>query len=68
MKDKKNNSVLKCDFCNEMINGLPFTCNYCGKTLCSKHRLPEAHDCTGEPKRPPRVLNPWGKYDSDNKN
>jgi hypothetical protein len=26
---------------------LPYTCNYCGETLCSEHRLPKAHMCAG---------------------
>lgn len=25
---------------------LPYTCNRCGQTFCSDHRLPEAHQCT----------------------
>jgi hypothetical protein len=26
---------------------MPYTCNYCGETLCSEHRLPKAHMCAG---------------------
>lgn len=26
---------------------LPYTCNRCGSRFCPKHRLPEAHECTG---------------------
>lgn len=35
-----------CSICgkNEM---LPYKCNYCGWTYCSKHRLPENHNCPG---------------------
>lgn len=33
-----------------------FTCNYCGKVNCFKHRLPEKHDCTGNPKSPSGAL------------
>lgn len=29
-----------------------FLCRYCQKHFCSKHRLPENHDCWGEPKAP----------------
>lgn len=26
---------------------MPYTCGYCGGAFCSKHRLPENHDCKG---------------------
>jgi len=26
---------------------MPYNCNQCGGTFCSKHRLPENHDCPG---------------------
>lgn len=32
---------------------MPFRCNYCGGYFCSKHRLPEFHDCTGLYKQRP---------------
>ena len=35
----------KCSCCKEIIDGLPFKCKYCGKYFCSKHRLPENHNC-----------------------
>lgn len=35
-----------CDYCGEEID-LPFHCKFCGNTYCSKHRLPEAHECAG---------------------
>jgi len=38
---------LKCQFCGKE-ESLPFACNYCGGTFCSEHRLPEAHQCTGD--------------------
>ena len=31
---------------------LPFTCNRCGGTFCSAHRLPEAHACLGGTSEP----------------
>ncbi|WP_323675109.1 AN1-type zinc finger protein [Halorubellus sp. PRR65] len=34
-----------CDACGEESDGLLYTCNECGKTLCSDHRLPEKHRC-----------------------
>ena len=36
-----------CDFCGKPIDGLPFTCKFCGGKFCSKHRLPEEHNCPG---------------------
>ncbi len=39
---KKRN---KCAKCKKIIKEVPFTCRYCGKDFCLKHRLPENHDC-----------------------
>jgi hypothetical protein len=36
-----------CDYCDKKIDGLPFHCRRCGKYFCSKHRLPEDHNCPG---------------------
>ncbi|MCW3979751.1 MAG: site-2 protease family protein [Candidatus Bathyarchaeota archaeon] len=38
--------MVKCDHCGDEVY-LPFRCSYCGGYYCSKHRLPEFHDCTG---------------------
>ncbi len=35
---------MDCDFCKKPAY-LGFTCKRCGMYFCSKHRLPEAHDC-----------------------
>ncbi|KXA93483.1 hypothetical protein AKJ66_01950 [candidate division MSBL1 archaeon SCGC-AAA259E22] len=35
-----------CDYCGKEIS-LPYTCGYCGSSFCSKHRLPEKHECEG---------------------
>jgi Zn-dependent protease len=43
---------MKCDLCGKE-EALPFVCNYCGGTFCSDHRLPEAHNCTGDLSRRP---------------
>ncbi|MCG3218905.1 MAG: AN1-type zinc finger domain-containing protein [Candidatus Heimdallarchaeota archaeon] len=29
----------------EIYEVLPFTCEYCKKEFCMKHRFPENHDC-----------------------
>lgn len=35
-----------CMVCGEKQQ-MPYTCNYCGETLCSEHRMPKAHMCAG---------------------
>jgi predicted nucleic acid binding AN1-type Zn finger protein len=30
-----------------------YRCKYCQKYFCSDHRLPENHNCSGNPKAPP---------------
>lgn len=37
---------MDCDHCGRDIDGMPYTCNSCGETHCSDHRLPEYHECT----------------------
>ncbi|WP_342451807.1 rhomboid family intramembrane serine protease [Methanolobus bombayensis] len=36
----------KCWICGKEEN-IPFRCRFCGKTFCSRHRLPEQHACEG---------------------
>lgn len=43
---------MNCTFC-EVHQDLPFTCPYCEKTFCLKHRLPENHQCSNIPRREP---------------
>lgn len=38
--------MVECDYCGEETY-MPFRCNYCGGYFCSKHRLPELHNCSG---------------------
>jgi len=36
----------KCMFCGKILDSLlPFKCKRCGNYYCSKHRLPESHNC-----------------------
>ncbi|TFF85150.1 hypothetical protein EU523_00355 [Candidatus Heimdallarchaeota archaeon] len=38
--------MVKCEYPDcDREEHLPFRCRYCGKVFCSKHRLPENHDC-----------------------
>lgn len=40
--------MTKCSSCDEEITaGLERSCNYCNDVVCTKCRLPEAHDCPG---------------------
>lgn len=39
--------MTNCDYCNELINELPWDCKRCGQTFCGVHRLPENHNCPG---------------------
>ena len=39
----------RCEQCGKEVL-FPFECSYCGKILCSEHRLPESHQCVGMPK------------------
>ena len=45
----------KCDVCSEEVK-MPYKCNYCDSYHCSKHRIPEKHNCpklkTGSIQRP----------------
>ncbi|MEZ5333928.1 MAG: rhomboid family intramembrane serine protease [Methanolobus sp.] len=36
----------KCWICGKE-ESIPFRCRFCGKTFCSRHRLPEQHACEG---------------------
>jgi len=44
--------MVRCDICGK-DELLPFICSYCGKSLCSEHRLPENHDCQAAFKNQP---------------
>ncbi len=36
----------ECDSCGDPVS-MPFTCKFCEGSFCSRHRLPENHDCEG---------------------
>jgi len=48
--------MAKCEQCGKDVL-FPFECNYCGKTFCGEHRLPENHNCPNLPPKAP--LGPW---------
>ncbi len=37
--------MVHCKKCRKNLEGLPFKCKRCGALHCSKHRLPENHNC-----------------------
>lgn len=37
-------ACVSCKHCGESVEQ-PFTCSHCDQQYCSKHRLPEQHDC-----------------------
>lgn len=39
--------MTRCDYCGKSVDGLPHKCKFCGKTHCSEHLIPEAHNCQG---------------------
>lgn len=43
-----------CSFCKSEYKGFldKFKCKYCKKNHCAAHRLPEKHNCTGNPRSP----------------
>ncbi|MCE7735316.1 MAG: hypothetical protein GPJ54_10595 [Candidatus Heimdallarchaeota archaeon] len=36
---------MECNYCKDNVS-MPFTCSLCSQKHCSKHRLPETHECT----------------------
>ena len=53
---------MKCNYtsCRKMLTGLTYKCPYCHKRFCSKHRLPEDHNCPN-PQLPEEMRIGWGK-------
>ena len=39
--------MTKCQRCGRDVEGLPYTCRYCGGTFCVDCHLPEEHNCPG---------------------
>lgn len=35
----------QCELCGELMGDFGYECNYCDGVFCTKHRLPERHDC-----------------------
>ena len=52
----------RCAVCGD-ASTMTGSCNYCGKTVCTKHRLPENHDCAAQ--RTATTLGPEFRRDDD---
>ncbi|MFX1281514.1 MAG: AN1-type zinc finger domain-containing protein [Promethearchaeota archaeon] len=37
--------MTNCYFCDKRITTIPYRCKSCGMIFCSKHRIPENHEC-----------------------
>ncbi len=42
---RKKTATKKCNKCKRVLRELPFKCRHCKELHCSKHHLPEGHDC-----------------------
>ena len=47
--------MTKCFYCGKDIGILPYKCKCCQEYYCSKHRLPENHECVGDLKSKPKI-------------
>jgi len=60
-KPKKSRETI-CFKCHNELNypRSDFLCRYCNHRFCSVHRLPEDHNCTGNPRSPPKdIMEIW---------
>lgn len=48
-----------CSYCGKDVEGLPHKCKFCRKIHCSKHLLPESHNCMGLNKYKEKNLKRW---------
>lgn len=51
--------MTECDYCKKSVEGLPHKCKYCGKIHCSRHILPESHNCIGLEEHKKRGQEKW---------
>lgn len=54
--------MANCNYCGGEINGFPHKCKYCGRFHCSKHLLPEDHDCEGLEKYKEKNSERWKRH------
>jgi hypothetical protein len=53
-KESRVRDSILCGYCRYRYDDYldRFKCSYCGSSFCTDHRLPEKHDCSGDPKPP----------------
>lgn len=51
--------MVDCKYCGKEIDGLSHKCKFCQQIHCSKHLLPESHDCIGLDNYKKRNLDKW---------
>lgn len=60
-----------CDYCGNEIDTIEHKCKFCGQIHCSKHLLPESHECIGLEQYQERARERWNfsniKYKSNHK-
>lgn len=54
--EEKRKKMVQCDYCNQKISGMPYTCRRCGGIFCDDHRLPESHNCSGIRRKYPKKI------------
>ncbi len=60
--------MVKCSFCkNKIMDSLPHKCKFCKEMHCSKHLLPESHDCIGLEEYKKESQEKWKKAFSSNR-
>lgn len=51
--------AIRCSRCKRRIKELPFRCHHCNRLYCSKHRLPEDHNCNPFLRKQEYKRNQW---------
>ena len=57
--------MVDCSYCRRKIKDIPFKCHRCMREYCSKHRLPEDHNCSSLLKQKEKNQDRWKKTFSE---
>ncbi|MFW9941684.1 MAG: AN1-type zinc finger domain-containing protein [Candidatus Thorarchaeota archaeon] len=52
-----------CYFCNKKFDDIPYRCTFCGMLFCSKHRLPENHECPFDLRKSSEIEDSFNRLD-----